>query len=126
MGRYDAEIEGAAEQLREDGQLVTWQKIVDGTPADAAKPWKPGEATVTEYPVYIVFLPDDRQGYQVSRYGKGTEVPRGSEKGLMAAQDFEPAIKDTIVRDGKTLSICGINPLRPNGQVIMYELWFDL
>ncbi len=125
MGVYDRQIATALRLIKAKGQVVTWRKLDDGAPADSSKPWKPSAATPDDNTVSIVFLPPTKENKQLIRYLKGTEVPTGSLDGLMHAVSFEPAAKDIVIRDGKELVIKSIDPLSPNGEVILYFLEFE-
>ncbi len=125
MGVFDRQIKRAKEQIAKKGQAVTWRQLSNGAPADSSKPWKPSASTKNDKPVRIVFLPLDLETRKFLSYLKGTEVPAGSFAGLMAAVDFEPAIKDVVIRDGKELTVRNFDLLSPNGEKILYILEFD-
>ena len=57
-------------------------------------------------------------------YLRGTEVPTGSVMGLMGAVNFEPSLKDVVIRDGKELRLENIDVLSPNGKTILYTVVF--
>jgi len=125
MGQFDRQIETAKRLIAKNGQTVTWRKAGVDTP-DTSKPWLPAADTPTDYDnVVICFLPPGRVGQELIRYLKGTEVTTGSVQGLMSAVSFEPAANDVVIRDGKTLRIKSIDPLSPNGQIILYTIEFD-
>lgn len=126
MGKFDRQIATAARLIKENGQLVTWRQVTDGTPADSAEPWKPGAPTTVDNSVYIVFLPEDRRDAEFLRALAGTDIPKGKLVGLMAAQSFTPTLKDVVIRDGVTLGVRTLDPLAPNGQIILYTIRFDL
>lgn len=124
MGQFDRQIETAKRLIAKNGQTVTWRKVGVDTP-DPSKPWKPAADTSTDTDVVVCFLPPGRVGQELIRYLKGTEVTTGSVQGLMSAVSFEPTANDVVVRDGKTLRIKSIDPLSPNGQIILYTIEFD-
>lgn len=125
MGRFDRQIETAKRLIAKNGQTVTWRKPAATTP-DVSKPWLPVAALPTDYDdVVICFLPPGRIGEELIKFVKGSEVTTGSVQGLMASVSFEPDAKDIVLRDGKTLRIKSIDPLSPNGQVILYTIEFD-
>ena len=126
MGVYDRQITSAKRLIAKQGQSATWQQIVDGAPADSSKPWLPGVAADVFNSVSMVFLPDSQTNREFIRLLTGTEVPTGSLTGLMGAVDFDPAIKDVVIRDGETLSVQKIDKLAPNGDAILYTIWFDV
>lgn len=125
MGQYDRQIASAKRLIAKYGQSVTWRQIRNGGINNAATPWKPGASQVTEQSVQIAFFPYTTENKQLLRHLLGTEIPVGSLTGYMSAVNFEPTLKDTVLRDGKILSIKSIDPLAPNGQVIMYTLQFE-
>lgn len=125
MGVYDRQIANAKRQIAEKGQSVTWRVQSNGAPVDSSKPWKPSAGTPDDKTVKIVFLPLDLQTRKFLSYLKGTEVPTGSLGGLMGAVDFEPKLKDVVIRDGKELVIRNFDLIAPNGEPILYILEFD-
>jgi hypothetical protein len=126
MGQFDRAIATAKRLIAKNGQTVTWRKTQDGVPADGAKPWKPGTTVVVDYSVPIVFLPESRVGFEFLAMLANTEVPKGKLTGLMAAPaDFVPTLKDIVIRGGETYSIRTLDPLAPNGDVILYTIGFD-
>ncbi len=75
-----------------------------------------------------MFIPEGGIGglHALVGYLKGTEVVTGSTKALMASVSFTPSIQDVVVRSsGETLRIKSIDPLSPNGQIILYTIEFD-
>lgn len=126
MGTYDRQIATAARLIKAKGQSVTWRQVTDGSPADAGKPWIPGATANTDHTVDMVFLPEDRRDYEFLFAMSGMEVPTGKLTALMPAVGFTPSIKDVVIRDGVKYGIRTIDPLAPNGQVILYTVRFDL
>ena len=125
MARFDAQIKTALRLIAKNGQSVKWRIVRDGAPVDSSKPWKPSNpATPVENDVSICFLTIDRQTYETLSYMAGGEVPMGAVMGLMGAVDFEPSLKDVVIRDGKELQLFNIQELKPNGQTILYTLVF--
>lgn len=125
MGIYDADIKGAQQQIKQAGQLVTWDKDVTGTP-DPSKPWNTKKASDNQYSVYIVFLSPRSNGLlNVFQLLKGTDVTIGGFRGLMGAVSFTPEITDKVIRDGQVLSIDSIDIVAPNGQPILYKINFS-
>jgi len=125
MGVYDRQIATAKRLISQKGQSVTWRQLADGAPVDSSKPWKPSAATPTDNPVSIVFLPPLKENQELIRYLKGTEVPTGSVSGLMPAVTFAPAAKDVVIRNSVELVVKSIDPLSPNGEIILYFLEFE-
>lgn len=125
MGQYDRQIATAKRLIAKYGQSVTWRQIRNGAINNAATPWKPSASEVTEKTAQIAFFPYTTENKQLLRHLLGTEVPVGSLTGYMPSVDFEPALKDTVVRDNKVLSIKSIDPISPNGQIILYTIQFE-
>lgn len=124
MGRFDKQIATAKRAILKNGEKCVWRAPV--AVADPTKPWKPSSGAPVEYvDTPILFLPAGSINALV-RLIKGTEVPTGSTSGLMAEVAFVPSVKDVVRRsDGSTLRIKSIDPLSPNGQIILYTIEFD-
>lgn len=125
MSRYASMIASAKRLITSYGQVVTWRKLDDGVPTDDDEPWKPVSARTVDISVQMVFLPDDRRGYETLAALAGTDVPRGKLIGYIAQQSFRPSLKDVVIRDGEALAIRNITPISPAGEVIMYTVEFD-
>lgn len=125
MAVYARQIATAKRLITAKGKAVTWRSNSDGAPGDASQPWKPGATAAIDYLVSIVFLPENRVGYEWLVRMTNSEIPEGSGYGLMHAVTFEPTLKDVVIKDGKELRIASIDPLAPNGEVILYTLRFD-
>lgn len=126
MGVYDRQIASAKRLIAAKGQNVIWRRLSISTPLpDVNKPWKPGDDTTVDVSVSIVFVPVNRVGNELIHLLKGTEIATGSLKGLMGAVSFEPSIKDVVIRGDKTLRIKSIEPIAPNGDIIIYTIEFD-
>lgn len=123
MGVYDRQIANAKRAIKAKGQLVTWQ--INNNSENAAEPWNPGAVAPTNKQVSILFLPINRQGQELIRLLKGTDIATGSLSGLMGAVDFEPKINDLVLRGNETLTIKNVDPLAPNGDVILYTIEFQ-
>lgn len=124
MERFDRAIATALRLIKKNGQLVDWLPQQKATDID--EPWKDEATEIEPEKVYICFLPVDKEMQGFLTYLKGTEVPIGSMVGLMGAVDFEPALGDTVIRDGNTLRPSYIELLSPNGQKILYTIGFNL
>ena len=125
MSRYTAMIASAKRLIASYGQVVTWRKLDDSVAADDAEPWKPAPARTVDISVHMVFLPDDRRGYEALVALAGTDVPKGKLVGYLAQQAFKPSLKDTIIRNGESYGIRTITPISPAGEVIMYTVELD-
>lgn len=123
MSIFDRQVETAQRLIEKNGQLVYWRKA--SSEVDSNAPWKPTATDLPiDTPVKIVFLPTGRIGEELVRFIKGSEVTTGSVSGLMPAVDFEPSAKDTVIRNGKELRISSVDPLSPNGEIILYTIEF--
>lgn len=122
MARFDRQIATALRLIKKNGRVVQWRQIteVENTP----QPWNPKTGTGKDNDVSICFLPVDRITYETLSLRAGTELPKGNELGYMGAVDFEPNLKDVVVRDGKEMAIVYIDRLAPNGQNILYTILF--
>lgn len=125
MGVFDRQRATAKRLIVKNGQAVVWRSLSGGTPADPAKPWKPGATVPVEHNVHIVFLNEKRIGYEWLARALNTEVPEGSGYGLLHFVDFAPNLQDAVVKDGVELKLSMVDPLAPNGEVILYFVRFD-
>lgn len=128
MGVYDRQIQTASRLIAAKGEAVVWSKQTDQNGPDNDKPWVSGAVQGNPFMVRMLFL---RGGNSLSdvlfAYMRGTDVPVGRQKAIMAGNvPFTPALGDTVTRtDGTVLSTESIDPLAPNGQVILYFLVFN-
>lgn len=121
MGVFDRQIATAKRLIAKNGQNVKWLIVSNDSPTDAAKPWQV-ESSKIEKTVRIAFLPVSLQGSKTKHYSQNGEIHEGSVLAYMGAVDFEPSLKDLIVRDGKNFRILDIDKLSPNGEVILYTM----
>lgn len=116
-------IATAKRLIDKNGQSVVWRKPAPADPT--AKPWRDvrdGEPTDT--PVKIVWVtPKFLQTMAFLINDKGTDVPKGVEQALMAAQTFEPELTDRVVIGGVEWSLFRVDPVKPNGTPILYRLY---
>lgn len=123
MARFDRQIQTALRLIAKNGQNVAWRIITDTS--NPSQPWNPGEPTTDDKPVKICFLPVDKQTYESIAFRAGTDIPKVSVLGYMGAVNFEPNLKDVVIRDGVELRIAYIDKLAPNGQNILYTVLFQ-
>lgn len=102
------------------GQTVTVKQRVDPAPADPAKPWIVGAATVTEYTtkaVILDFRPDQVEGYAYQR---------GDQLCYIAARDLGTVIteEDTVTdAGGIEWSIIQASRVHPSNEDILFQLY---
>lgn len=123
---YSRQTAAALRQIKAKGELVTWRIPAVAAVADPTQPWiVTNGAAAVDKSVSIVFLPLNRRLSQLIQYAPGTEVIAGEVYGLMGAVDFVPELTGTVIRtSGKVLAIQSIDPLEPNGEVIIYTVIF--
>jgi hypothetical protein len=126
MGVFDRQIATAKRLIEKNGQVVQWHVPTPGA-ADPATPWKPTIGTDVSHDVRIVFLPASRVNYELIRaLGNAPDIVGGKSYGLMAAVDFVPSKLHYVMRDGVEYRIEYIDPLAPNGEIILYTVGFNL
>lgn len=126
---FDRQIASALKLIKKNGQLVKWRTIPDAVIADPDKPWDTTPATPAvpvEHDVYIVFLLNNNKGLESLAHAINSEVAKGAFRGLMGNVNFEPTLKDVVIRNGVTYRISELQCLAPNGQKILYKIGFDL
>lgn len=130
MGIYDRQILTAKRLLFRNGQSVTWREPAAPitAPTGPAQPWKPTAGIPTDYPdTRIAFFPNTKENRETLHYSNDTDIPAGSEIGLMGAVDFNPTLKGIVIRpDGQQLRVKSISPIKPNGEIILYTIDFDV
>lgn len=126
MARYDEDIAGAQEAIRDDGMPVVWVQTLD--PVNAGDEVMPTTGFVpVEHPARMVFFPIGLVTARSLSYRFGTDVPIGSEYGLLAGGiAFEPSLRDYVIRGTETLTIAHIDKLAPNGQAVLYTVYFNV
>lgn len=122
MGEYDRQIETAKRLIAKKGQAVIWRQIDSGMTSDPNKPWLGGEPVTQDFPAKIVFLPDDKMNSETESTARGTDIPVGHQKALMAAVDFVPNVNDVIVVGNVLKPVLAIDPFAPNGDIIYYDM----
>lgn len=122
MARFDRQIQTALRLIKKNGRKVQWRQIV--ATENPSEPWNPSPGTPVDNDVDICFLPVDKTTYETLTLRAGTELPKVSELGYMGAVNFEPNLKDVVIRDGKEMAIVYIDKLAPNGQNIFYTVLF--
>ncbi len=129
MGEYDRQIATAKRLIAQKGRKVVWRKHTPGALPDAAKPWEPGSDTTTDYPVTIVFLPEGAQTRAFMQTVLGSDVIAGYDYGLMSSVPFVPTVKDEVYDEAGTellRTVHSVDPLAPNGDVILYTVRFGV
>lgn len=125
MGKFDSQIASAKKSIGENGQWVLWNRNLNGVTVDPNSPWLPSDSASLGFVVKIVFVPVGLRLAEFIRAIDQTEVKTGRLKGLMAGGlAFAPDAGDSVNRDGVVLQIESIDTLAPNGQVILYTVFF--
>lgn len=122
MSIYNRQIESAKKLIRSKGKLVLWRTFIDNP---TTVKWKPEAPTTQDHNVYITFFPIMSVMKEFLRYMKDTDIPVGSIQGYMAAQSFEPSLRDIVISGHEIYNVKNIQKLAPNGDVILYILEFD-
>jgi hypothetical protein len=119
---FERQIATAKRLIEKYGMVCVWTELRPGTPT---APNKPGPTVPFVYSASLVFLPENRIGYEWVRALVGTEIPEGGGYALMPAVDFEPTLSSVIEQlDGTELRPQSIDPLSPNGEIILYTVKF--
>jgi hypothetical protein len=119
---YDRSVATATRLIDKYGDDAIWSKPVI---SQSDQPWHSSGSAPNNYDVTIVFLIPQTGIKALFAFLKGTDIPAGGERGLMAAtSDFVPEISDSVTRNGKTLTIDSITVLNPGGTAILYSIEF--
>jgi len=122
MADYSEDIALAREMIDEAGQVCEWRKTT--VAADPDRPWQGGVPTTVVKRPTIAFLPaTDGGDFGITKFKQGgDDSPAFSTYGLMAPQDFEPAVTDVLLRGGVPQTVVAIDVLRPAEQAVLYIL----
>lgn len=126
MGVYERAQATASRMIAKYGAKVTYRTVRNGPLPDATKPYEPGPSVTVDYAnTPVVFLKSDRKATRGVQYAPQSEIPAGYELALIAGDvAFEPTLKDVIIRDGKTITIEWLEPLKPADLPILYRVGF--
>lgn len=121
MAAFDWAVDLADELLTDFGETATIRRRVDGTPADADKPWEPGAPSYTEKPAAAVFL-----DHMMAR-SAGILLQEGQQAVFVPASDLgtfvpDPTVDALVRASGERWTIVKVETLNPNGQLIMHVL----
>lgn len=133
MGVYDRQIATAKRQIAAKGRKVIWREYNDAEPEEGGVAWKPTEVDTTDHTVAVLFLPDSGPNRAFMRAITGADAVTGQDYGLMASVGFEPTVNDRIYAvegvgtENETLlrTIVDVDPLAPNGDIILYTIRFE-
>lgn len=122
MGQFDRAIASARRLIAKYGEACVWRKPAD--PDDAADAWRDvRDGDPTDVDVKIAWFPPGGQLAFLAAM-TDTEVPAGTELGLMAPGDFEPLASDVLLRTGGVeAEITKIDRLAPDGTPVLYTIW---
>lgn len=125
MGVFDRQIALANRMITANGEICTWKQAAAPVVADQTKPWIATNGAPTEFEVLLLFL--SRSSSPLARLFGNANIEVGKLKALMPATSFVPSLADTVVRSGAvSLQLDSIEPLSPNGQVILWWVGFKL
>lgn len=123
MTVYDRLRSASKRLIDKFGQTVTYVINTNPTPADTDKPWVLGANSTVTKSIKMVFVPDSRDGRETKNYSRRSLVQKGNTSALTYGLDFEPQIKDTILRGSKTYTIESIVEVKPDdSDVIVYKM----
>jgi hypothetical protein len=123
MGVYDRQIAQVNRQVTAKGEQCIWNQASAPVVADPTKPWITSKGQPEAQTVSILFTSSASNA--LARLLAGSNVETGKLRGIMPAQSFTPDLNDQIVRsDGTVLELDSVEPLAPNGQVILWWLGF--
>ena len=90
---------------------------------DIQDPECPGRVTrgnCEEYDVRIVFDLDRLEDRQFLKYRKGRTTNNGQVNAIMYQTEFEPKLKDIVIRQGQELTVNNVDPIQPADAPIIY------
>lgn len=119
MTQYTSKIDTAHRLIAKFGQAARVRRYTDGAAPDPDKPWRPGDATMTEVvtvAVLLDFRPDQVEGYAFQRGDKICLIPA---KGL---ESWGPILDtDTIVVADEEWGIVQPSRVYPSNEDILFQ-----
>jgi hypothetical protein len=123
MGVYDRETAQSLRLITAKGEACSWMQAQDAFGADPSKPWIMVTPASVIHSVRILFVSNSSSPLLMLLQGSGVET--GKLKAIMPAVGFNPSLSDSVIRsDGSVLQIDSIEPVSPNGEVILWRLIF--
>lgn len=125
MGQFDRAIASARRLIDKYGEACVWRKpAAPDEDVQDAEPWRDvREGDPTDVDVKIAWFPPGGQLAFLAAISD-TEIPAGTELGLMAPGDFEPLASDVLLRTGGVeAEITKIDRLAPDGTPVLYTVW---
>lgn len=122
MTKYSPQIQRVLALLMRKGTQVIIRR--ETVIAPDSEPWKGGSVNYTDYVAPVIFFPYTRIGHEWLGYDKGVEVPDGQTLAVFPALPFDLTMQhfviNGIVGTEEVLRFSSINPLQPDGAVILY------
>lgn len=119
MGTFDRIASSAARLISKFGQDVTYRVA---TTAIGSSPWQGDSPVFIDYTVKAVFIPVDRVDRDTMVYREMSDIPIGFVTMYIGRVPFVPKLKDSVLREGKVLSVSRVQAYKPNEEVIAYVL----
>ena len=119
--RFAAARALAQKLILRNGVSATLRRTTEGSPTDAAKPWRSGTVTTTDYTAPMVFLPT---GFNDS-YIEDGRTHQAEIKILVAADDLTvtPNLKDKVIRGTDSWSVVSVKEINPNDEQVLFILF---
>lgn len=115
----------ANRRFRQRGTDAVW--VTQQRTRQEATPWDVHNESSSDTPVRVIFLPDERYRQEASRYIDGTSIEAGRYNCLMKQVDgLSPRVGDKLRYGGNVHRVSAVDPLQPDGRVIMYRVKVDL
>jgi hypothetical protein len=119
MPVFDRQVAMVLRLIAKNGQDITY-RVTDSTFDDT--PWQGDAPTFTDYIIKGCFIPVDRVDRDTMVYREFSDIPIGFVTMYIGRVPFIPKLKDSVIREGKTLSVSRVQAYKPNSEVIAYVL----
>lgn len=118
MSFYPCLIDVADELIQEFGREVILRREKNTTPINPLKPWEGNQDSITDEPVYAVFLDT------TTKNKKNSEVDMTRTEIYVASKNTELVIAtdDKIIDSARTYNVCEIENIYPGPNSIAYVL----
>lgn len=124
MDKFARALATAKRLIDKNGQAVVYRRAFRATPVD--QPWRDLAAgDPDDTPVRILWVKPTLRTMFFLENDRKDDVPKGVEQAIMAAQDFEPDLKDVVLINGVPQRLYRLEPIKPNGDVILWNLYIQ-
>ena len=119
----DRAVATAQRLITQNGEPCTWVQSSPSTIPDPAKPLVKANGVLVSVPVSILFTSGSSPLAQLLA---GSSVIESGQTAIMPSVGFTPKLSDKVTRsDGSKIGLKSLNPVKPNGTIVLWKLVFE-